>query len=116
MSYLRQLELVDRPWPILAQLACAATTEEVLYAAVADGDVLAKVRITNRAAAGKTFRLIYSPLGATLDTTMYLAYDEAIAANASVVIDLGIVMVSTDELRFYGSAADLTVTVFGEAA
>ena len=115
MSYLRQLEVDDRPWPILAQLSCAATTEEDLYVAAADGVVLRKVRITNRANASRSFRLIYSPLGAALSTEMYLAYDEAIAANVSVEIDLYIVMADTDELRFYGSAADLTVTLFGEA-
>lgn len=116
MSYLRQLEVDDRPWSVLAQLSCASATPETLYTAAADNIVAAKVRIVNRAAAGKTFRLAYRPLGATLDPKHYLEYDTAIAANVSVTLDVFIILADTDVLTFYGSSADLTVMLLGEEA
>lgn len=115
MSYLRQLEGSDKPWPVLAQLACQATTNETLYTSAADGTVAYRVRITNRANAAKTYRLAYRPLGASLANAHYLEYDTSIAANVSVTLDLFLLMDNTDVLTFYGSSADLTVTLFGEA-
>ncbi len=114
MSYLRQLEVDDRPWPVIARLACAATTAETLYTATGGVNAI-RVRVVNRSASSQTFRLAYRPLGVTLTTAHYLEYDAAIAANVSVTLDLFLQMVNTDVLPFYGSAAELTVTLFGGA-
>ena len=114
MSYLRQLEVDDRPWPVLAQLSCGAATPETLYTCAADNTIIARVRIVSRAATAKAFRLALRPLGATLDPKHYLEYDTSIAANVSVTLVLFFLMMDTDVLTVYASAADLSVTVFGE--
>jgi hypothetical protein len=114
LSYLRQLEVDDRPWPVLAQLSCGAATPETLYTCAADNTIIARVRIANRANAAKAFRLALRPLGATLDTKHYLDYDTSIAANVSVVLDLFFLMMDTDVLTVYASSADLSVALFGE--
>ena len=109
-----QLEVDDRPWPVLAQLSCGAATPETLYTCAADNTIIARVRIANRANAAKAFRLALRPLGATLDTKHYLDYDTSIAANVSVVLDLFFLMMDTDVLTVYASSADLSVALFGE--
>jgi hypothetical protein len=114
MSNLRQLELADRPFPVLAQLACASATLEVLYVGPVSGAEIASLVLCNRSGAGVTYRVSLAPLGAADTPAQYLAYGTALAANESLVWPLAVVLAEDDELRVWASAADVSVAVLGE--
>jgi hypothetical protein len=98
--------------PVLAQLECAATTLEDVYAVPSAKFVVGQVLVCNRAASSKTFRLSIAPLAAADDASHYIAYDTTVEANKTLTFR-GIVLPAESELRAYASSADLTVTLNG---
>lgn len=64
------------------------------------------LNVANIAGAGKTFRVAISPAGAAIADAHYLAYDEALTANARASWS-GILLDAGDILRVYGSDANV---------
>jgi methenyltetrahydromethanopterin cyclohydrolase len=101
-------------YKVLGQLACASTTEETVYACpAATQAIITSVVICNRTASAVTFRLYLAPDDAVTGDKQYLYYDVSIPGNDTFVATIGICMGSTDDLRFYASAASLSVNAFG---
>mgnify|MGYP007071575035 CR=1 FL=1 len=100
---------------VLGQLACAATTAEDMYTVPVDTTAqITNIHICNRTASAVTFRLSVAVAGVVAANKQYLYYDQSIAASSVVVLtDQQIYLGPTDVLRFYASAASLSVNVFG---
>lgn len=100
----------------LGQVAPAATTETDLYnspTTVLD-TVVGTVVICNRGGTSTTFRISVCPEADTTATTDYLFYDCPIAANETIVAQLGITLPPDWDVRVYAGTADLTFNAFGQ--
>ncbi len=106
------------PSAVSGQAALAATTLTDVYTTAShQKNVILYVKtiiICNRGAGATTFRIAYAPLGAADDSSQYISYDEAIGANARVMIDFirGIRLAPADVIRVYTAGASVTASVF----
>ena len=101
-------------YKILGQLACAATTEEAVYKVPAShAAVISSVVICNRTSSAVTFRLYVNQGDGATGNKDYLYYDVSLPGNDTFVATIGITMAATDEMRFYASAASLSVNAYG---
>lgn len=99
---------------VLGQVNLAATTLTAVYTVPAStSTVISSIVVCNRNAAARTFRLSVAVAGAADDPKQYLVYDTSIAANTSLAFALGISLATTDVLKAYASAVDVTVQAFG---
>jgi len=100
-------------YKVLGQVAPAATTATTVYTVPsATETVISSVTVCNRSTAA-TFRLSVRPNGAALSDEHYIAYDAAIAANDTVVLNLGLTLDATDILEAYASSANLSFNAYG---
>jgi hypothetical protein len=100
-------------YKVLGQVAPAATTATAVYTVPsATETVISSVTVCNRSTAA-TFRLSVRPNGAALSDEHYIAYDAAIAANDTVVLNLGLTLDATDILEAYASSANLSFNAYG---
>ncbi len=98
---------------VLGQVNPLATTLTTLYTVPAVTQTAgSSLTICNQTTAG-TFRVAVRPAGATIDPKHYIAYDTAIAANATIVLDLGITLATTDVVSVYASSASQSFGLFG---
>jgi hypothetical protein len=98
----------------LGQSNPAATTLVDLYTAPAATQVAgSSLVICNQAASAGSFRIAVRPAGAAINAKHYLAYDTAIDANATIVLDLGITLGATDVVSVYASSANMSFSMFG---
>ena len=101
-------------YKVLGQVIPAATTATTLYTVpAATATVVSTIVICNQAATSATFRIAIRPVGATLATLHYAAFDVAVGANDSTALTLGITLDAADVLTVYASSADMTFSVFG---
>lgn len=99
---------------VLGQVNPLATTLTTLYTVPgAAQTAVSSLTICNQAASPGTFRVAVRPAGAAIDPKHYLAYDTAIAANASIVLDLGITLATTDVVSVYASSASQSFNLSG---
>jgi hypothetical protein len=96
---------------ILGQAAPAATTNTVVYTVPASTVTVATINIVNTTALSILVRLALASSG-TPTTSEYIEYDTIIAANG-VLERSGIVMNATEAVVVFGSAAGLSVSVYG---
>lgn len=93
----------------------AATTLTTLYTvAAATTVVISTIAVCNRGTTATTFRLAHAPAGAADDVTQYFMYDVQIPANSTINITMGICLATTDVLRGYVAAAQVTFVAWGE--
>ena len=101
-------------YKVLGQSNPAATTATTLYTVPAStSTVVSSITICNQAAAAGSYRIAIRPLGATLATVHYVAYDVAIAANDTTVLTLGITLATTDVITVYASTTSFSFSAFG---
>ena len=99
---------------IIAQSAPAATTLVDLYTVPAlTQAVISSVVVCNRGATSTTFRISLAPAGAADATSQYLYYDVPITKNNTFIATIGITLATTDKVRIYAGAAQLTFTLLG---
>jgi hypothetical protein len=96
---------------ILGQAAPAATTNTVIYTVPASTVTVATISIVNTTVFPITVRLAVAASG-TPSTSEYIEYDTIIAANG-VLERSGIVINATKAVVVFGSAAGLSVSVYG---
>ena len=96
---------------ILGQAAPAATTNTVIYTVPASTVTVATISIVNTTLTSIAVRLAIASSG-TPTTSEYIEYDTIIAANG-VLERSGIVMNATEAVVVFGSAAGLSVSVYG---
>ena len=96
---------------ILGQAAPAATTNTVVYTVPALTVTVATISIVNTTTSSIVVRLAIASSG-TPTTSEYIEYDTIIAANG-VLERSGIVINATKAVVVFGSAAGLSVSVYG---
>ena len=101
-------------YKILGQSAPAAATLTTAYTVGASTEgIVSTVTVCNRSATATTFRIAVRPAGASIANAHYVAYDQAIAGNETVVITLGFGLATTDVVSVYNTLATLSFTVGG---
>lgn len=99
---------------VLGQSAPAATTLTDLYTVpAARSTTISTITVCNRAATAATFRISVAPAGGVDASSQYLYYDQAIDANSTFALTLGITLATTDKVRVYASTANLSFSAFG---
>ena len=101
-------------YKILGQSAPAAATLTTAYTVGAPTEgIVSTVTVCNRSTIGTTFRIAIRPAGASITDAHYVAYDQAIGGNETVVITLGFGLATTDVVSVYNTLATLSFTVVG---
>lgn len=75
--------------------------------------VVSTIIACNRSGIKRTCRIAVSPAGVAIADAHYIAYDLEIAANDLIALTIGATLAASDELRVYGSTADVSFTAFG---
>lgn len=100
-------------YKVLGQVVGAASNTNLYTVPSATQAIVSTIVVCNRAAAGKTFRIMVRPDNAALANQHYIAYDVAILANDSIALTLGVTMDASDKLDIYSSDTNLSFTAFG---
>lgn len=101
-------------YKVLGQAALAATTLTPVYTVpAARSAVISSVVLCNRAGAGATCRVSVAIAGAADTVAQYLIYDVSIDGNATITLQLGITLATTDVIRAFVSTANISINVFG---
>jgi hypothetical protein len=101
-------------YKVLAQSAPSSATATTLYTAGSGVQtVVSSIVVCNRAGTSGTYRIAIRPNAETLATKHYIAYDRAIAANATETHVIGITVDAADVITVYASSADLSFNAFG---
>jgi hypothetical protein len=75
--------------------------------------VVSSITVCNQAGTGGSYRIAIRPNGETLAAKHYIAYDRAIAANATETHTIGITVDADDIVTVYASSASLSFNAFG---
>lgn len=101
-------------YKVLGQQNPAAATNANLYVVPANTQsIVSCVNVTNLSAANMLFRLAVRPAGATLSNVHYIAYDNIVPGQDSIVLNMGITMGNTDILACYATQANLVFHAYG---
>jgi hypothetical protein len=101
-------------YKVLAQVAPSATTATTLYTNPAlTSTVVSSITVCNQAATGGTYRIAIRPNGEVLAAKHYIAYDRAIAANATETHTIGITLDAADIVTIYASSASISFNAYG---
>ena len=101
-------------YKVLGQVIPSATTATTLYTVpAATATVVSTITVCNQAASAGSFRIAVRPVGATLGTLHYIAYDVAIAANDTTALTLGLTLATTDVVTIYASSATMSFNAYG---
>ncbi len=99
---------------VLGQLDPAATTTTTLYT-VPDltQTTVSSLVICNRTGSSITFRVSVHVAGAGANDKQFLFYDQALAANTTQTVVIGICLGQADVIKVYASAVDVSFNLFG---
>jgi hypothetical protein len=101
-------------YKVLAQLNPSATTATTLYTNPAStSTVISSITVCNQAGASGSYRIAIRPNGETLAAKHYIAYDRAIAANATETHTIGITVDADDIVTVYASSASISFNAYG---
>jgi hypothetical protein len=75
--------------------------------------VVSSINVSNRSATPTSFRISVAVAGAADNDKQYIAYDVAIAANATATFKVGLALATTDVIRVYATLATLSFNIFG---
>jgi glucose-6-phosphate dehydrogenase assembly protein OpcA len=101
-------------YKVLGQSAPSSASLTTLYAVpAATQAVVSTVAVCNRAGAAANFRIAVRPVGASISSQHYLAFDVSVDANATVPWTIGMTLGATDVLSVYASSASLSFSAFG---
>ena len=99
---------------VLGQLDPAATTTTVLYTAPnLTQTTVSSLVICNRTGSGITFRVSVHVAGAGANDKQFLFFDQALAANTTRTVVIGICLGQADVVKVYASAVDVSFNLFG---
>jgi hypothetical protein len=100
-------------YKVLGQSAPSATSNADLYTVpAATSAVCSTLSICNRGAS-TTFRVAVRPAGASIVNQHYIVYDNAVEANDTVFLTLGVTLAATDVVTIYAGTADMSFSLFG---
>jgi hypothetical protein len=99
---------------VLGQSNPAAATLTTLYTVPGSTQTICStLSVCNTSSTGTTYRVAVRPAGASIATSQYVIYDNAIAGNDSVFLTLGISLAATDIVSVYGATTTLAFSLFG---
>lgn len=99
---------------VLGQSKPAATTLTDAYTVPgATQAVVSTITISNQSATATAYRISVAVAGAVDTAAQYIAYDVAIAGNATHALTLGITLGAADVVRVYNTLATLSFNIFG---
>lgn len=99
---------------VLGQLDPAATTTTVLYTVPnLTQTTVSSLVICNRTGSGITFRVSVHVAGAGANDKQFLFFDQALAANTTRTVVIGICLGQADVVKVYASAVDVSFNLFG---
>ncbi len=99
---------------VLGQATLAATTLTDVYTVpAARSATVSTIQVCNRGATAGTFRLSVAIAGAADTPAQYIYYDQALDANSSFSITVGITLATTDKIRAFASSANFSINIFG---
>jgi hypothetical protein len=99
---------------VLAQLSPSATTLTTLYAVPSStSTVISSLIICNTTGSTVTFRVSLAPAAAADNIKQYLYYDLPLLANDTFIATIGISLATTDLIRVYASATNVSFTATG---
>lgn len=99
---------------ILASSNPAATTLTDIYTVPAlTSTSISSVVVCNRGPIPVTFRLSAAAGGAADANNQYLFYDQALDGRSSFIATIGVTLATTDKIRAFVSAANVSINVFG---
>jgi len=114
LALLPALAMAATTYKTLAQSNPAATTNTDIYTApAATSSVVSTIVVANQSGTAATFRIAVRVAGAAITPKQYIAFDEAVPGNESIVITLGITLAATDVVTVQASTANLSFNVFG---
>lgn len=101
-------------YKVLAQSNPIATTLTDAYTVPASTSaVVSTIVIANRSSSKRTVRVSIAIAGATDNNEQYIIYDVELAGNEVQTYTLGITLATTDVIRVYASAQDISFNIFG---
>jgi hypothetical protein len=101
-------------YKVLAQVEVPAAALTLAYTVPAlTSTVVSTLVICNRVAAARTFRISVAVLAAADVPMQYLFYGVSVPGGSSFSATIGITLAAGDVIRVYGSAAGLSLNVFG---
>jgi hypothetical protein len=99
---------------VLAQVNPSATTLTDGYTVPgATSAVVSSITVANRSSTPTSFRISVAVAGAANDNKQYLYYDVEIPGNDTFVATIGVTLETTDVIRVYAAAAQLSFNIFG---
>lgn len=99
---------------VLGQQAPGATTDTTLYTVPAGtSTVVSCITVANRSATPATYRIAVRPGGAAIANQHYLAYDVALAANATEAWRTPLTLAAGDVITVRASTANVSFGAFG---
>lgn len=101
-------------YKVLAQLSPAATTLTTLYTVpAATSSVCSSIVVCNQNGSVQSFRISIAVAGAADNAKQYLYFDLAIDANDTFIATIGITLATTDLIRVYASATNMSFNLVG---
>lgn len=99
---------------ILAQLSPSATTLTDLYTVPGSTSaVCSSLIICNQNSSDVTFRISLAVAGAANNVKQYLYYDLPLLANDTFIATIGVSLATTDVVRCYASATNVSFSITG---
>jgi hypothetical protein len=101
-------------YKVLGQSNPSATTATTLYTVPsATSAIGSSIVICNLASSATTYRVAVRPAGATLANQHYLAYDNALPANETISLTIGVSLATTDVVTVYAGSGNVAFSLFG---
>jgi hypothetical protein len=100
-------------YKVLGQVEPSATTNTTLYTVPSATSAVCSTLTVCNTGVSTTFRIAIRPAGATLSDIHYIVFDNAINANDTVFLTLGITLATTDVVTVYAGTATVVFNLFG---
>ena len=100
-------------YKVLGQVEPSATTNTTLYTVPSATSAVCSTLTVCNTGVSTTFRIAIRPAGATLSDIHYIVFDNAINANDTVFLTLGITLATTDVVTVYAGTASVVFNLFG---
>jgi hypothetical protein len=100
-------------YKVLGQTNPAATTNIDLYTVPSATSAVCSTLTVCNTGVSTLYRIAIRPSGATISNVHYIVYDNAINANDTIFLTLGITLATTDVVTVYANTANVSFGLFG---
>ena len=100
-------------YKVLGQSIPAATTLTTLYTVPASTSAVGSTLTVCNQGATTTVRVAVRPAGAAITGSQYIIYDNAVAAQDTLFLTIGIALATTDVVSVYAGTANVSFNLYG---